>query len=229
MNLTKLPDLGRIAAATASLGTADAVQYLQYRKGDWGYGMERVAPAEGSLWAVDPTALETGYLCWYAEGGDNTKGPCGEAFADINSPKVIETDLPFVEGANWQGSARFVLICVASDKPSEVGVMVQFSTSSKGGTRAVGKLFNSIHARWAKQLTDIVPICELTTTSYKHARYGVVHTPVFEVNQWSGMEDTIEAFEAEREPAPDADGPAPEPAPEPAPADGPRARRFKRA
>jgi len=227
MNLPiKLPDLGRIAAATADLGTTE-VQYLQYRKGDWGYGMESISPAPGSLWAVDPTSLETGFLCWYGAGGDNTKGPCGERFADINSPKVIESELPPIEGAEWQGSARFGLVCVTSDEPSEVGVFLQFTTSSKGGTRAVGKLFNLIHQRWAKGLTEIVPVCELATASYKHAKYGVVHTPVFQVSQWSGMEDTIEAFEAERDEAPE---PKPPPAPEPPPdADGPRARRFKRA
>lgn len=68
-------------------------------------------------------------------------------------------------------------------KNPATGQEFTFTTSSRGGTSAVGKLC-SVYGQQRQQHEGQLPIIELQTSSYRHKRFGEVYIPVLRLVGW---------------------------------------------
>ena len=78
-------------------------------------------------------------------------------------------------------------------KHPETGQEFIFTTGSRGGVGAIGRLSTKYAWQRHKQ-SDKLPIIEIGSDSYKHPQYGDVPFPVFQLVRWES-EDALIAGE----------------------------------
>lgn len=155
-------------------------QFLKFdhKVGEFVYGMEENIVEEDEKYAVNTDSLSRGFICW--RGGNAV----GEVMAPVMSGRIIkEADLedhgPYkkdTDGWKAQTSIEFQSL--------DTGETLLFKTGSKGGTSAIGSVSKEVVARVKRGETDIIPIVEMSSGSYKHRDYGKIHTPKFTVIDW---------------------------------------------
>ena len=79
-------------------------------------------------------------------------------------------------------------------KDPETGQEFIFSTGSRGGIGAIGKL-SSGYGRQRHKQADKLPVIEIGSDSYRHKTYGDVSYPTFRIVEWRS-EDALIAGEA---------------------------------
>jgi hypothetical protein len=175
--------LAQAAAAIAGDGFS-GMDYLKFAKGKWTLREGAVGPddtfiAHAESWAYGGVKFID---------GKPVERQVGRAIDGFQMPD--QDDLPDRDAKSWPNGkdpwspqAYLVLENVRS------GEMVLFCTGSKGGRQAVGKLVRTATTNPHRGS----PVVKLASSSYRHADFGDVLTPVFEVTGWSG---------ATREPAP---------------------------
>ena len=173
--------------------------YLKMDKGGvWMYGSEEIEVEDGSLWAINPATMSTGFAAWDDDGG----GKMGEEMASILSDDIVlRNQLPDV-GAPWKPQTGMQLKCMDGE---DKDVEVLYATTSKGGTKAFKVIVSAITARIQSGKAGVVPVVQLCSDSYKHKKYGKIYTPELKVVDWLGMDALPETA---------ADEPKPEPEPE---------------
>ena len=191
--------------ATAAPRVGGEFQFLKMEKGtgDWVYGQEETLVEDGSLWAVNPSSLEYGYIAWPPEES-KSREPEGEVMVPISRPLpdmgTLRTKNPGGEttGRGWQYQQSVVLACVNGE---DEGVQCQYKQSSVGSQKLFKTLVDAIMAQASKG-DAIVPIVRLKSTSYKHDKYGKIVNPVWEIVEWRTMDDNApvepEAAESEK-------------------------------
>ena len=75
------------------------------------------------------------------------------------------------------------------------GAEYLFSTPSRGGIQAVGKLCNAFGAK-TQVKPNVVPVISLDCGSYKHKQFGQVYFPVFRVIKWTTEEELVSGEKA---------------------------------
>ena len=201
--LSGLANMGRVADLDASGGKG---LFLKFAKGVYVYGPESIDVEEASLWAVNPNSFVHGYQAW----GDGEL--LEEQVAGMNEPPVVKSALQthtYIHPeagtevvAKWNPYRGFILVCVSGE---DEGIQCFISGTSMGLKNAVDTLVSAIVEHVSEDPGTPVAIIELKEDSYKHKKWGKIHTPVFEVVEWADMEAT-EIPEPE-------DGPGPEPEP----------------
>jgi len=191
--------------------TAGGKQFLKLAKNDgaWIYGQKDTAVEDGSLWAINPMTLQTGFVAW--KGGK----PVGKKMGSIfNSP--ITADQCHDVGAKWDEAVAFDLTCISGE---DTGTVCEYNANSYGGRKAFTDLMDALMKQSSIEPDKIVPVVELVSDEYEHREYGTTYNPVFEIKSWATMSQ-----EAAEEPA--ADAPKDPPKEEPkAEAEQPRRRR----
>lgn len=183
--------LNNVSAVAPRVG--GEFQFLKMEKGtgDWVYGQEETLVEDGSLWAVNPSSLEYGYIAWPPEESKSHE-PEGEVMVPISRPLpdmgTLRTKNPGGEttGRGWQYQQSVVLACVNGE---DEGVQCQYKQSSVGSQKLFKTLVDAIMAQASKG-DAIVPIVRLKSTSYKHDKYGKIVNPVWEIVEWRPMDDT---------------------------------------
>lgn len=179
--------------ATAAPRVGGEFQFLKMEKGtgDWVYGQEETVVEDGSLWAVNPSSLEYGYIAWPPEES-KSREPEGEVMVPISRPlpavNTLCTRNPGGEttGKNgWQYQQSVVLVCVNGE---DAGTTCQYKQSSVGSQKLFKTLVDAIMAQASKG-DAIVPIVRLKSTSYKHDKYGKIVNPVWDIVEWRTMDD----------------------------------------
>lgn len=165
-------------------------QFLKLVKngGYWVYGQKDTEVEEGSLWAINPMSLMTGFVAW--KGGQ----PVGKRMGSIFNPPIARSDLDDV-GAKWDEAVSFDLVCISGE---DVGTECQYNANSYGGRKAFTDLMDALMKQSGIDADKIVPVVEMTSDSYEHKEYGTTFNPVFEIKSWSSM--------AAGAPAADGDG-----------------------
>lgn len=178
-------------------GPIDGVQFMKYSKGEWTFGADGLEAEEGSEWAVNPMSISQGFVAWV--DGDLA----GEEMATMFEPPIIKSSLPEVDttGLNnngWQSVIAFSLVCLTGE---DEGVQCELKLGSKGGVKEGSKLINSILAQVGKDATKPVPVVTLGGDSYKHKKYGKIHTPEMRILKWIAQDGEAAApAEIEEEP-----------------------------
>jgi hypothetical protein len=204
-SLTALSTMLNSASAMRSvLGSAGRpMMQFKSREDTWTFGQRRTIPEEGSLWAVNPTTFQHGYISF----GDNDK-PLGERLVSVGQPKPDVTTLPNT-GFPWQEEYAVNLKCLSG---ADAGVEVVFKTNTRGGEQAVGELLKATRDRVNGGQHDgkVSPIVRLEKDFYPHGQYGRTNIPIMTIVDWMTM-----------------DGPAPAPAPTTTPPSDPHPRRRR--
>jgi hypothetical protein len=171
--------------------------------GTWMFGQRKTIPEEGSLWAVNPTSFQHG---WIVFGADRKK-PLDDRLVSVSQPRPDLTTLPD-HGFQWSEQWAVGMKCISG---ADAGTEVIFKTNTIGGTQAVVGLLEEVRTRLngGQHAGKVSPIVRLEKYSYPHPEHGRTWNPQMTIVDWMAM-----------------DGPAPAPAPEPTPEPEPRRRRV---
>jgi hypothetical protein len=205
---------------TAVLRAKDAISvpgskpFLRLEKGTgiWVYGPRSTEVEENSLWAINPTTFEIGWVAW--RGGK----PVGKKMRPILQPNILASELPDV-GAEWQENVQFDLQCVYGE---DVDTVVTYTSNSGGGREAFSDTMTAFLKQAETDPERIVPVVEMKSEWYMHAEYGRIYKPVFEVKKWMSFGG---GEQAPAEPQPASPSPATNGAAEPAKAAAAPSRR----
>jgi len=202
-NLPALSSLSTVLRSlNADIGPTGTVIIKMDKTGHWVFGADQTVVEDDSTWAVNPYSFIHGFIAW----GD------GEVLGEAMTP--LHEDLPEVEMAphgakkGWESQVGLSLKCLTGE---DANMEARFTTTSKGGKRAVHELAIAIAAQVDKDQSKPVPVVRLKVDSYKHTKYGKVLIPVFEIVDWMSM-DGETATPADKTPAEEA-APAAEAAP----------------
>jgi hypothetical protein len=181
-------ELGKQLAVARSRVASDVEEGFQFLKmgkdGIWIYGADDTEVEEDSLWAVNPYSFAEGFIAW------NDSEVVGEEMAPmVGAPPIRLSELPQVPGNGWQKQVAVQMACVSG---ADKGTQVLFKTSSKGGRKALSALIAAVTEQISEDPEKIVPMIELTNSSYKHKKYGKIFTPEMPVKKWVSM--TTDAF-----------------------------------
>ena len=194
-----------------SQAAGDDSSYLKMTKaGEWVYGADDTEVAANSEWVVDTSSFCVGYQAW--DDGELV----GEETSLVTDMPIIKANLPEV-GAPWKALIGCRLLCIdGKDK----GVQVVYTTTSKGGIKAVNALMKDLvaHVKSNNHKGKLVPVVALVNAWYKHKQYGKIFVPVLEILDWvADVGLTDPKPEPEPEPEPKASTPRRKKAVEPEP------------
>lgn len=228
--------LANMETVSRSDGTAKkSGLFMKFSKGEYFFGTDQIEPEEGSLWAVNPNSFVHGYQAW----GDGQL--LGEVMVGMREAPVSKSSLEehtYTDPdskkevvARWQAIRGFDLVCVEGD---DEGTACTIAGTSLGLTKAVSALIAEVMEHLKEDPSTPVPLVKLESNSYKHKKYGKIHTPEFPVVKWADLtatevpddEDEPDEVEENQEQAPDAPDAESEKAEESA--EAPKRRRRRR-
>lgn len=186
--------LEQVATRVAASDTPDHPFLKLAKHGEWCFGAEDQMVDDDTLWAINPHTLSTGFAAW----GDGEL--LGEKMGVITDPPIVKAELPDV-GADWKPQVGMQLACVSGPQK---GQQVLYKSTSIGGQRAFKTLAQALLARAHAGETDVVPVVRLEVSDYRHAKYGKVFVPVFEIAKWAALDGQVPADDTDPDPEPAA-------------------------
>ena len=183
-------NIGSLATSLAnSAGQAGAAPtsdlYLKMTKiGEWVFGVEDDELEEGAVLAVNPMGFQHGFTAWGTEEHGNLGTNVGEVMVGANQPLPSEVDLPDVKG-RW---TKQIGVQFRVTNGEDEGLQLLWKANSLGARKAYAQLVNAVVARIQEGKSDIVPLVELGTDSYKHKTYGKIFTPEITIVGWTTMD-----------------------------------------
>jgi len=221
--LANIKDMATALTQSAgAAGSGGSDQYMKMdRSGVFQFGVENTIPEDDSLWAINPAGCLHGWVAWGNAAHDNEGTNVGEVMCPATQPMPAEADLPPVKG-DWSKATALQLRCTNGE---DEGIQVLYKANSVGGRKAYAATLQAIVAKIVAEDEACVPLVSLESDSYKHAKFGTIFNPIFNIQGWI----TMEGETAEEQPAAIEETPAAEPSKEeePAPEATTRRRRKK--
>jgi hypothetical protein len=166
--------------------TTTGTPFLKFIKGEYLFGTDDEKLPLGTRLAPNMAELKTGWLKWrdgepvderMACVASGERAPVREELGDLDK-NLWDTDDGGALVDPWQVTNVLRL------KSPETGAEFVFSTSSKGGIGAIGKLCTAYGGERHKH-DGKLPVIELQIGSYLHRRYGEVKFPKFPIVGWA--------------------------------------------
>lgn len=203
-----LPSVTSLATTLRSIavdaGPVGTVFIRMDKTGHWVFGSEQTEVEDGSTWAINPFSFTHGYIAW---GGDKTPAQgsvLGEMMVAINDPLPELPPSPEHATKGWEAQIGVSMRCLSGE---DEGLEGRYTTTSKGGKRALQELAVAIAKQVDKDQTKPVPVVHLKKSHYQHKSYGKTIVPVFEILDWVSMDganDSADEPEAAEAPAAEA-------------------------
>jgi hypothetical protein len=198
-NLPSVKDLSTaLRSIETEIGPAGTVIIKMDKTGHWVFGADQTEIEDDSTWAINPLSFVHGYIAW----GDGEV--LGEKMVSVSQPLPELDAAPPNSKKGWETQVGLSMKCVSGE---DKGLEARYTTTSVGGKRAVQALAVAIATQVEKDQSKPVPIVRLGKEHYTHKSYGRIYTPVFDIQEWVGMDG--EAEPAEQEEAPAETAPAP--------------------
>ena len=198
-NLPSVKDLSTaLRSIETEIGPAGTVIIKMDKTGHWVFGADQTEIEDDSTWAINPLSFVHGYIAW----GDGEV--LGEKMVSVSQPLPELDAAPPNSKKGWETQVGLSMKCVSGE---DKGLEARYTTTSVGGKRAVQALAVAIATQVEKDQSKPVPIVRLGKEHYTHKSYGRIYTPVFDIQEWVGMDG--EADPAEQEEAPAEAAPAP--------------------
>ena len=173
---------GQVAGGSSSI----IGKLLRFTKGEFVAGQEGEEVKIGTKLAVNMDSVLTGWVRWEQNRPtEQLMGPICEGFQPAKRDDLGHSDKKAWETGNdgeprdpWQFANQF--LAKSTDKKGE---LYTFTTNSKGGFGAVGKLCTA-YSVGARERPGQYPVVGLEVDSYKHTEYGKIYVPVFTITSW---------------------------------------------
>jgi hypothetical protein len=110
----------------------------------------------------------------------------------------VSQPLPELEPAppnakkGWETQVGLSMKCISGE---DKGLEARYTTTSVGGKRSVQTLAVAIATQVDKDQSKPVPIVILGKEHYTHKSYGRIFTPVFNIQEWVGMDGDAKEVE----------------------------------
>lgn len=160
--------------------------FLTFKNGEFLAGQDNYELKIGTRLAANVAGLMIGWRRWFGARVTDDRmellsaqipRPSRSSLGD-NDPDLWEQDeRNGTKRDPWQFTNTLQLV----DAQGEVYL---FSTGSKGGLNAIGKLCKAYGLEY-RQRPGMVPIIELANDFYNHATYGKTYVPVFNLIDWA--------------------------------------------
>jgi len=198
-----LPSAASLADSLRSIktGVSDAggsVILKMDKTGHWVFGADQTEVEADSTWAINPLSFVHGFIAW-GEGD-----VLGEKMVPVSQPLPELDAAPAGAKRGWETQVGMSLKCLSGD---DKDMEARYTVTSVGGKRAVQVLALAIAAQVEKDQSKPVPVVRLKKEHYIHKSYGRIHTPVFDIVEWIGMDGG--STEADAPPVADAPAEAP--------------------
>jgi hypothetical protein len=186
----------------------DLLKFSKY--GEWIFGPGAKKLKDGTRLVVQMGTLKVGWQKWLdSKPVDARMGYVHESFVACARDQLDATDqLLWARDTSgkpvdpWKFCNQIVLIPEADT--DDRGPLT-YSTSSRGGLRAIGQLCKAYGRRMRTHPNEL-PIVTLGCSSYRHDEYGEVRTPVISVCGWTSGNIDAPTIGSPNPPAPtDAD------------------------
>jgi len=223
VNATALAAGLATSASIAQTGGGGQLFLKMEKSGHWVYGTNADPVDPESVFAINPTSFQHGWICWGNERTTKQGTRLGQLMASATQP--YPACPAAIEDGTWTQQFGFDL---QGYEGEDADMELSWNGNSRGAQAAYGKLLQTVVTQITSGKPDFVPLVALETESYKHAKYGKIFNPLFNVVGWVTMDGLSAA------PADDADDepePAPAPSGEPTPpvVDDAPVRRRRRA
>ena len=185
VNSDTIGGLRKAAAEKPKVG----ISILRLNGGRWLYGPEDIEVEDDDLWAIHPASFMHGWVAWDAGK------PRGEHMYDCSvTPPLAHTLEEYISVAKktegqvvqWSRQISFTLAMVEGEEP---GTTIVYKNSSLGGQQAWSAVAEAIAERYEEDPANCFPLVELKTDSYVHAEHGKIYTPIFDIVDWTGVEE----------------------------------------
>lgn len=189
-----------LGAVRSRLPATNTDPYLRLMKdGTWVFGADNALVKAGTAVAINPMAIQQGYVCWERKGEDEEgkNKMLGENMFGIGDDVPTKASMPDY-GYPWKDQLSFDVMIIEG---AHAGVSTSYKATSHGGMSAGKALLQAIEVRLASGTDDVLPIVELGASSYIHTRYGKTYVPEFIIVGWSTLEGDPRAVLASAEPA----------------------------
>lgn len=189
-----------------------ATNILKFKKGTYYAGPDEVEVPIGTQLVANPPGAKIGCIRW--EDGHPTEDRMVLISEGVAPPRrnelgdddqsLWETDDRGDPRDPWQFTNSLPL------KDPKTGEEYLFSTSSKGGIRALGKFLKAYGVEY-RQKPGRLPVIELQADDYAHPNksYGRIDVPVLPLVNWVDEAELVEAEKAGDEPKKTADATKP--------------------
>lgn len=166
-------------------------QYLSFDSGEFQYGQNKAELKLGSRLVANMPGLRVGWRRWY---GGQVTDDLTELLAECR-PMQRRNDLGDEDVALWEKPKATPnnptpaprdpwQITNILELMGEDGETYIFSTGSKGGIGAIGRLCTA-YGKERRMRPGMLPIIELGRDSYMHKEYGKTYFPVFTIVGWT--------------------------------------------
>lgn len=204
-NLPSVKDLSTaLRSIEAEIGPAGTVIIKMDKTGHWVFGADQTEIEEDSTWAINPLSFVHGYIAW----GDGEV--LGEKMVSVSQPLPELEPAPPNAKKGWETQVGLSMKCVSGE---DKGLEARYTTTSVGGKRSVQTLAVAIATQVEKDQSKPVPIVRLGKEHYTHKSYGRIYTPVFDIQEWVGMDGDVKEAEPNLEIESEFEDAAPAPAP----------------
>ena len=144
---------------------------------------------------MNPHSIQHGWVAWDSDAGG---APVSEVMVPASRPLPEHGSLPALPQGlkgntlQYKPQRSVQLVCVldpAGGKDNDEGTLAEYKQSSTGAMRLFKDLTEKLLQKLMEGDDKIVPVVKLTSSSYKHDRYGKIINPVFEFVEWRAMND----------------------------------------
>jgi len=170
--------------------------FLTFKNGEFLHGKEGESLKLGTRLIANVAEIRVGWRRWFAaKVTDDQMVPLS-----TQTPIARRDHLGDLDESLWElddrGKPRDPWIFTNTlELATDDGEIYIYSTGSKGGLNAVGKLCKAFGLEY-RQRPGMVPIVELGNDFYMHATYGKTYFPVFTLVGWTNAEDPSTAPQA---------------------------------
>lgn len=192
-------------ATTLVAGGGKDLIRLDKSDGSWVIGQSDEPVQDGSKWMINILSLCHGHICWSDYKGARKNERLGEVMVPMSEPKPPKPQP--IEGFPFQEQRSFDALCLNGE---DAGVEGQFKNGSVGAMKAFKKLEDAVKTQLRSDRAFPCPVIMFKSDAYKHADYGRIWNPIFEIVDWATLNGDLKS-DGEPE-APPLEKPAPAPA-----------------
>lgn len=165
--------------STGSMGGSENVSYLKFTKaGQWEFGKDGDSLDKDEVVAVNPASFVAGWQGW--NNGMPVDGPVVSISQRASLPQ--EADLPAIPAGDMNGWNALLGV---NFKAMEDGTDLQYHATSYGGKKFVQNLMKAVGLGMKEHGDAPIALLKLSADNYKHATYGKIFTPEFEIVGWA--------------------------------------------